>query len=161
MINMKKQLNKPIKLGKQAGLTLIELGLAIGISAALIVALMVVLSSTMVSRKVYSFTNQVNQIAGAVQQDFSGNGYGDKEIKISDLQSAGYIPNISATETPLGGAYKITGAGTTFTITATLTSDEGCKRLNSYFKPGASKSGTDYSVQGCNPEGKTFTYTGK
>ena len=129
---------------KQAGLTLIELGLAIAISAAIIVGLMVTLTSTNQSKKIMQATQLISQlIAGATNYGATGN---DDDIA-GQLESSGLVNSIT---TPWGKDATVTYNSDVDGIIVTIPGvNEGtCQAMYTQWQAQKNVATADCSTQG-------------
>lgn len=112
------------KRSKQGGFTILELITVISIIAILAVGGFQYFRSSKETARTSKTVEVVRQIGtGAISWGQSRSTYSG--ISLSTLQSGGYVAsNLSAN--PFGGAYTISGSGTTFTVTATTMTDNAC-----------------------------------
>lgn len=119
-----RKIQKPRSSRKQRGLTLIELGLAIAISAAIIIVLLIALRAVDNSKNLMTASQTITQIWSA------GSRYADSFSDISTLQKSGYLSK-NIVNDPWGKPYTATGTATSVTITAPGLDTTVCGQLKS------------------------------
>jgi type II secretory pathway pseudopilin PulG len=133
-----------LRMKKQKGLTLIELGLAIAISAAIIVGLMVTLTSTNQSKKIMQATQLVSQLISAAT-NYGATG-ADDDIA-GKLENAGLVNSIT---TPWGKdatvIYNSDSDGIIVTIPGV--NDGTCQAMYTQWQAQKSVATADCSTQG-------------
>lgn len=109
---------------KQQGFTLIEIVIAIAVAAILLGGFIAYGSSTKDSARATKTVDVIRQIStAATTWGQSKSSYGS--VSLSALQTGGYLAtNVSAN--PYGGAFTVSGSGTTVTITSAGMTTNGC-----------------------------------
>lgn len=129
LTQLKKQL---LQKKQQRGLTLVEVGLAVAISAVIVIGVLYMYSSTATSSSVYQFNNDMTSIRSAVSTYVQTNSATPDGL--STLISNGYLTLGSSSDgkgaDPWGGDYgfKDNGDGT-YTLTASNVTGSACTRL--------------------------------
>lgn len=141
--------NNLLQKKRQRGLTLVEVGLAVLISAIIIIGVMYMYSSTSTNTNLLQLTNDVTSIRSAVISYHQATG--KQAPKITYLVANGFLTLKSSDGTganPWHGDYSVKGYPTTYNISATGLPNAVCKRAalelgdtpGTFKKPGCSGS---------------------
>ena len=128
-------MSKQSKLSKQAGLTLIELSIAIVVAGLLITGALMMFSSTSKAQKSLQMSQDIMAIKVGMKSVFGGQGsYLTATNHNGLLINAGKVPSTlrvtgSAIATADGNEITVTGTATTFTITITAVEKAICIAL--------------------------------
>jgi type II secretory pathway pseudopilin PulG len=157
MKNLTQLKMKLLQKKRQRGLTLVEVGLAVAISAVIVVGVLYMYESTATSSQVYQFNTDVTNIRGAVSTYVQSTG--TSPTSLGDLISNGYLKlglsNDGKGADPWTGDYTLKpNTDGTFTVTATKPTANACSRLGKQW----SNMGTSVSCTPAAGFAATFTY---
>lgn len=155
MKNLAQLKTKLLQKKRQQGLTLVEVGLAVAISAVIVVGVLYMYESTATSSQVYQFNTDVTNIRGAVSTYIQS--VGKAPSNLTDLISNGYLKlGLSKDGTkadPWNGDYTInTATAGKYTVKATNPTTNACSRLKAQW----GNMGTDVK---CDTSGFSATFT--